>query len=113
LEGATVACEIEFDIQRVNVSQESAQRMRDLLADKGATLRTLCSASTTLENQGDTSSSQAPPTDAQQPMPLARSTHIITTEVYVDKRPRPRRDSDEHTTASGTTLEILSDVPIT
>ena len=107
-----MAYEIEFDIQRVNVSQESAQRMRDLLADKGATLHTLCSASITLENQGDTSSSQAPPTAAQQPMPLARSTHIITTELYVDSGLVHVVTFDEHTTASGTTLEILSDVPI-
>ena len=63
--------EMEFDIQRVNVSPEGAQRMRDLLADKGTTLHMLCSASITLENHSDASNSEAPPMPRD---PLARST---------------------------------------
>ena len=47
-----------------------------------------------------------------EPMPLARSTHIITTELYVDSGLVHVVTFDEHTTASGTTVKILSDVPI-
>ena len=108
-----MAHEIEFDIHRVNASEESTQRMREMLADKDATLHTLCSASITLEAQSEPSTGHAPPTPADETVLLARSTHIITTELYVDSGGHVHVVTfDEHTTTSGTVLAILSDVPI-
>ena len=90
----------DYDFRFGPPSEETAARIRDLLADKGDIL-------------GSVTTQTGPPPPKAEDMAPGTSFHHITTTLYVDSGGHVHAVLiDEHTTSSGTVIEILADVAI-
>jgi hypothetical protein len=104
----------DFNLQHVTRSEETAKQIQELLADKGTVLGTLGTVSIDINGQDDAQGrTAADPEAADEPMAPGTSTHMISTEIYFDSAGHVHAVLiDDHTTPSGTVIEILADVAI-